>query len=96
MLLPVQVWFRDLMKGTVSSNAQNIESVVTENISSTGCYFVVKKDAPPVGTEIEMEISIPAVKDGKVRCEGKIVRLEKTLEEGKTGVACSIDHYQIV
>jgi hypothetical protein len=91
----MQVWFRNLMRSTASSEAEQIESTITDNISSTGCYFVVQQ-APPVGTEVEMEITIPAVKDGRVRCRGKIVRLETTLEEGKTGVACTIDQYRIV
>jgi hypothetical protein len=84
------------MRGSVSSEAGPTESTITENISSTGCYFAVQQDPPPVGTAIEMEIAIPAAKDGKVRCSGRVVRMQKVAGEEKTGVACTIDQYQIV
>ena len=75
------------------------EETTTENISSTGCYFLLNEE-PPVGTNVKMEIAIPAPKDraetGKILCRGKVVRIERERPQGKTGVACTIDHYRLV
>jgi hypothetical protein len=77
-----------------------VEETTTENISSTGCYFLIQDQAPPVGAKVEMEIAIPRGREwretGKILCRGKVVRVEHTAEKGKTGVACTIDQYRMV
>ena len=72
------------------------ENTFTENISTGGCYFLLSQE-PPVGSEVEMEITMAArtagLRHGKVRCRGKVVRVENGLGGGKIGVACTIEHY---
>jgi hypothetical protein len=76
-----------------------VEETVTENVSSTGCYFSLS-DVPEIGSKVEMEIAMQLEKDraqtGKVLCSGKVVRVEPAVRRGKAGVACTIDHYRLV
>jgi hypothetical protein len=77
-----------------------IEDTVTENISSSGCYFLLS-DPPPIGSKTEMEIRMSSADvgfhAGKIRCSGKVVRVESNMgQRGKVGVACTIDHYRFV
>ena len=101
LLLPLRVWIRGFMRGLSPRRRPPVvtEETITENISSTGCYFLLD-DEPPVGTDVKMEIAIPASKDrtetGKILCRGKVVRIEREGPQGKTGVACTIDHYRLV
>jgi hypothetical protein len=101
LLLPLRVWVRGFMRGLSPRRRPPVVTAetITENISSTGCYFLLN-DEPPVGTDVKMEIVIPAPKDrretGKILCRGKVVRIEKERPRGKTGVACTIDHYRLV
>ena len=73
-----------------------IESTCTENISSGGCYFLLSCELP-VGTKLELEITIPGgqlgVSEGKLRCRGKVIRVEDRSGSGRVGVASTIDSY---
>jgi hypothetical protein len=101
LLLPLRVWIRGIMRGFSSRQRPSVaaEETITENISSTGCYFLLNEE-PRVGTKVEMEIVIPATADrretGKILCRGKVVRIERERSQGKTGVACTIDHYRLI
>ena len=101
LLLPLRVWIRQVRKGLAASRRKLllVEETVTENISSTGCYFSLS-DVPEIGSKVEMEIAMQPEKDraqtGKVLCSGKVVRVEPAAQRGKAGVACKIDHYRLV
>jgi len=51
----------------------------------------------PVETKLEFEITIPGsllgVSEGKLRCRGKVVRVEEHSGSGRVGVAATIDSY---
>ena len=73
----------------------------TRDISTRGLYFVVPKELEE-GSELEIMLTLPAdVTHGTdvfVRAQGKIVRLERRLEEGESrlGVAAVIERYDIM
>ena len=73
------------------------EETTTENISSTGCYFLLS-GKPPVGSIAEMEITFPHIyrggRGGTLYCRGKVVRVEDKAAEGKAGVACKLESYK--
>lgn len=71
---------------------------VTENISSGGCYFFLAQE-PPVGTRLELEITIPGevpdIPFAKICCRGKVVRVDCRTDDAqprlpKFGVAARI------
>lgn len=72
------------------------EESITENISTTGCYFYVSEE-PAVGSPAEMEITVPGnslgLGNSTVRCHGKVIRVDLPSTGGKVGVACSINSY---
>jgi len=75
------------------------EDTVMENISQFGCYFLLTTE-PTVGSEVEMEITIPVelgrISAGKVYCQGRVLRVEKQATTDRTGVACTIDRFRLV
>ncbi|MBI3894400.1 MAG: PilZ domain-containing protein [Acidobacteria bacterium] len=72
-----------------------VEETITDNISTTGCYFRLSQP-PPVGSCAEIEITVPphyaGIQGGKVQCRGKVIRVE-TQPGKKAGVACTIESY---
>ena len=98
---PLRVWVRKLRH--VASPAEKppslSEETITDNISSAGCYFSLKEE-PEIGSKAELEITLPAqmagTHAGRVLCQGKVVRVEKGQPKGRTGVACTIDHYRLI
>lgn len=90
----VRLWHR-LAVGP-KKKVELTEETVTHNISSDGCYFYLSQK-PAVGAKALMEITVPGrargLKDSKVRCSGKVVRVEEKMVEGKVGVACTIERY---
>jgi PilZ domain-containing protein len=101
LLLPLRVWIRSWARGKPAKDAKlEVEgSTITENISSSGCYFLLD-DAPEVGSRIEMEIKMApkagAPPGSTVECRGRVVRVEKEQHGGKTGVGCTFDRYRIL
>ncbi len=75
------------------------ENTFTENISTAGCYFRFSREIP-VGSRVEMEIEMPAPGAvqgrAKVRCWGKVVRVEHLRRGGRIGIACMIEHYRFL
>jgi hypothetical protein len=76
-----------------------VEHTTTENISSSGCYFLLSQE-PRVGTEVDLEVEMTAKPGGEVTskmlCRGRVVRVDQQKATGKIGVGCVIDRYQIV
>jgi len=73
----------------------------TRDISTKGLYFVVERDLEN-GSELDLTLTLPGEithgSDVFVRAQGKVIRVERRLEEGATrmGVAAVIERYDIV
>jgi c-di-GMP-binding flagellar brake protein YcgR len=73
----------------------------TRDISTRGVYFVLDQDLE-AGSELDITLTLPAeITQGSevfVRALGKVVRVEKRLEDGtaRLGVAAVIERYDIV
>jgi c-di-GMP-binding flagellar brake protein YcgR len=73
----------------------------TRDISTRGVYFVTQKELSP-GTEIDFTLTLPAeITRGTevfVRAHGRVVRLDKRVEEDQetVGVAAVIERYDII
>ena len=69
----------------------------TKDISARGIYLVLTEDLQ-MGSELELEITLPAELAGgksvKLRCRGKVARLEPKNAEGKIGVGAVIQDYE--
>jgi c-di-GMP-binding flagellar brake protein YcgR len=73
----------------------------TRDISTRGMYFVVRQDLE-AGSELDITLTLPAEithgTDVLVRAQGKVVRVERRLEDGESrmGVAAVIQRYDIM
>src|SRR5204863_3239600 len=73
----------------------------TRDISTRGLYFVVDQDLE-AGSELDITLTLPAeITHGSevfVRALGKVVRVERRMEDGTTrmGVAAVIERYDII
>ncbi len=73
----------------------------TRDISTRGLYFVVGNDLE-TGSDLDITLTLPGEitrgTDVFVRAQGKVVRVEKRLEDGepRMGVAAIIERYDIV
>ena len=72
---------------------------VTRDISARGVYFDFSEKMEP-GAEIEFELNLPpelaAGRNVRIRCRGKIVRVEEPGREGNVRVAATIDSYEFL
>jgi len=76
-----------------------IPSGSTANISAAGVYLFVQGGLA-VDSAIEFEITLPAesigpTHDAHLHCHGRVVRCDAKGEDGRTGVACMIERYEI-
>lgn len=73
----------------------------TRDISTRGVYFMTRRELAP-GTEIDFTLTLPTeITRGSevfVRAHGRIVRVDKRVEEGQedVGVAAVIERYDII
>jgi hypothetical protein len=73
----------------------------TRDISTRGLYFVITQDLQ-AGSELDITLTLPAEithgTDVLVRAQGKVVRVERRLEDGESrmGVAAVIERYDIM
>lgn len=69
----------------------------TKDISAHGIYLVLSEGLE-MGSELDLEITLPAELAGgksvKLRCHGKVTRLEPRNAEGKIGVGAVIQDYE--
>jgi hypothetical protein len=97
LILPLRVLVRKI-QGRFSEHSRRPSETITENISSTGCYFLLDREIG-IRDRVEMEILIPPMDEnspaGLAVCRGRVVRVEPKPESGKVGVACTIDHYRL-
>lgn len=89
--LPVSVSYDDA--GGQSKDAQ------TRDVSARGiCFFI---DAPiATGAPIEFTLTLPPeitqTESIRVRCKGKVVRVDNSAPNGKVAVAAVIDEYEFL
>jgi len=94
LTLPVSVRF-------AAENLVSRQQGKTRDISTRGLYFVISQDLE-AGSELDITLTLPAEithgSDVLVRAQGKVVRVERRLEEGESrlGVAAVIDRYDIM
>jgi c-di-GMP-binding flagellar brake protein YcgR len=73
----------------------------TRDVSTRGVYFVLEQDLEP-GSELDITLTLPAEithgSDVFVRALGKVVRVERHMEDGSSrmGVAAVIERYDII
>jgi len=73
----------------------------TRDVSTRGLYFVVQQNLE-AGSELDITMTLPAeITHGTevfVRALGKVVRVERRIEDGNTrmGVAAVIERYDII
>jgi len=73
----------------------------TRDISPRGLYFVISQDLN-AGSELDITLTLPAEithgTDVFVRAQGKVVRVERRVEDGepRMGVAAVIERYDII
>jgi c-di-GMP-binding flagellar brake protein YcgR len=73
----------------------------TRDISTRGLYFVIEQNLE-AGSELDITLTLPAeITHGTevlVRALGKVVRVERRMEDGNTrmGVAAVIERYDII
>ncbi len=71
----------------------------TRDISSAGIYLMMSQDMQP-GSGLEFEITLPGEVSGgktvRIRCRGKIVRVNRQKGEDKVGVAARIERFEFV
>lgn len=73
----------------------------TRDISTRGLYFVITQDLE-AGSDLDITLTLPAEithgTDVLVRAQGKVVRVERRLEDGepRMGVAAVIERYDIM
>ena len=89
--LPVAVTYAD--NGTQEKSAQ------TRDVSARGISFYV--DSPiATGAPIEFTLTLPAeitlTESIRVRCKGKVVRLDEGAPNGKMAVAAVIDEFEFL
>lgn len=72
--------------------------VHTRDVSYRGLYFLAEADFD-VGNEIDFVITLPQQVtqsgDVNIRCQGEIVRVERT-ENGRLGIAAKIARYEFL
>ena len=61
------------------------------------CFFRLSNE-PEVGSLVEMEITLPEEfgGSGKFLCRGKVVQVDNPSLNGRTGVLCSIEDYELI
>jgi hypothetical protein len=89
--LPVSVNF--------SANGTQEESAQTRDVSARGICFYLDS-AIESGSPIEFTLTLPPeitlTESIRVRCKGKVVRVENGAPDGKVAVAAVIDEYEFL
>ena len=99
--LPVRIGPRRGMRhpSRSASRPLMVENALTENVSTAGCYFHLSREVS-IGSRVEMEIVMPTSRTIprilKVRCRGKVVRVDHDLPDRGVGVACTIERYRLL
>ena len=71
-------------------------SALVRDISTSGAFFYSNL-TPPSNSEATIDFLFPIVeKRMKVTCSGTIVRVEKSMNGGATGIAIKFRHYDVM
>ncbi len=93
MRLPLLVRWAGQEGRTVETSAE------TQDVSSRGLYFYVDKQLPP-GSAVEIVLTLPTeitlAGPVRVRCLGRIIRVEPQNSTKKLGIAAEIDRYEFL
>ena len=77
----------------------NPMDALTKDVSARGVFFYVDSDVKE-GSPIEFTLTLPPeitlTESIKVRCLGRVVRVEKSISAGHLGVGCAIDQYDFL
>lgn len=77
-------------------NSIQEESSLTRDVSARGAFFYLDSKLAE-GTPVELILTLPAeitlTESIRVRCKGKVVRVVRASNGGKTGVAAVIEQY---
>ena len=94
LTLPISIRF-------AAERLVNRQEGKTRDISTQGLYFVIGQDLD-AGSELDITLTLPAEithgTDVFVRAQGKVVRVERRVEDGepRMGVAAVIERYDII
>lgn len=71
---------------------------VTRDVSAGGVYFYLDSDIPS-GSTVEFVVTFPPeitlVKSLRVRCTGKVIRIDRPIPQG-VGIAAEIQRYEFL
>lgn len=71
----------------------------TKDVSARGVFFYMDS-APAQGSSIEFTLTLPpeiTLTDSiRVKCNGKVVRVDQPQNGGKIGIAAAIDQYDFI
>jgi hypothetical protein len=74
-------------------------AAVSKDISANGIYLSLAQPCDP-GSELEFELALPPElcqgNQVRIRCTGKVVRVERPDMEGWIGVAATIEKYKFL
>ena len=84
---------------TYSENGEQLKSAQTRDVSARGISFFV--DAPiakdsPIEFTLTLPPEITLTESIKVRCKGRVVRIDDPSANGKMAVAAVIDEYEFL
>jgi PilZ domain len=84
---------------TYSENGAQEKSAQTRDVSARGICFYVDSAISP-GSAIEFTLTLPPeitlTESIRVRCKGKVVRVDKNAAKEKVAVAAVIDEYEFL
>jgi PilZ domain len=71
----------------------------TKDVSARGVFFYMDS-APEQGSSIEFTLTLPPeitlTESIKVKCNGKVVRVDQPKNGGQIGIAAAIDQYDFI
>jgi hypothetical protein len=84
---------------TYSENGSQEKTAQTRDVSARGICFYLDS-AITAGSPIEFTLTLPPeitlTESIRVRCKGKVVRVDNAAPEGKVAVAAVIDEYEFL
>lgn len=84
---------------TYASNGTQATTAQTRDVSARGICFYLDS-AISAGSPIEFTLTLPPeitlTESIRVRCKGKVVRVDEAALEGKVAVAAVIDEYEFL
>jgi len=89
--IPVTVKYTDGREGE--------QEAQTKDVSARGVFFYLEEGIK-VGSDLEFTLTLPSeitLTDSiRVRCKGKVVRVEQPAGGGRVGIAAAIEQYDFI